>query len=106
MNRIYYLTRSTHGDYSLFCDEPTLDDDGYYTVLINLYDDFDLFNKLSVGEQLELNSEIFDYIDTKSEVIPSNYKLKVKFIGRKLKQKDKEIVEYIAIRSKHDILLS
>ena len=72
-----------------------LDDDGYYTIIINLYDGFSLYNNLSVGKQLELNSEIYNYIDTKSMVIPYSYKLKVKFIGRKLDNEDKKMIEYL-----------
>lgn len=30
MNKEYWLTRDKYGDYSLFDEEPTLDDDGCY----------------------------------------------------------------------------
>ena len=78
-----------------YIEKEFLDKDGYYTIIINLYEGFSLFNELSVGRQLEVNSEIFDYIDIKSEVIPSSYKLKVKFIGRKLEDEDKEKIKFL-----------
>ena len=72
-----------------------LDKDGYYTIGINLYKEFLLYNGLSVGEQLELNDEIFNYIDNKSEVIPNNYKIKIKFIGRKISDEDRKRIDYL-----------
>ena len=67
-----------------------LDEDGFYTIDINLDNKFCIYNELSVGKQLELNDDIFNYIDNKSDVIPNDYKLKIRFAGRKLREEDKK----------------
>lgn len=67
--------------------------DEYFIIDVYLYKELSLFNRLSVGKQLELNNEIIEYIDNKSEVIPNKYKLKIRFLGRKLSIEDKNIID-------------
>ena len=78
-----------------YINKEFLDKDGFYTINVNLYKGFSLYNELSFDKQKELNDEIFNYIDNKSEVIPNEYKLKIKFIGRKLDEEDKKRIEYL-----------
>ena len=78
-----------------YINKEFLDEDGFYMINVNLYKGFSLYNELSFDKQKELNDEIFNYIDTKSEVIPNEYKLKIKFNGRKLDEEDKKRIEYL-----------
>ena len=67
--------------------------DNYFIIDVYLYKELSLYNQLSVGKQLELNKEIIEYIDEKSEVIPNEYKLKIRFLGRKLSIEDQNIID-------------
>lgn len=57
-----------------------------------LYDDLALFDPLSMGRQLDLNPEIYDFIDRKSYLIPAHTPLIIRFHGRALTPEDQACV--------------
>lgn len=76
MSRIKYIKKA--GAYL----RSQREEDGRVGIDINLNNDIELYNPLSVSCDLELNSEIYDYIEEQSNLIPSNIPLKIRFHGR------------------------
>lgn len=69
-----------------------LDNDNCAVIYVNIDDGFELFNKLSVKNQLTLNDEIFNYIESKAKHISIEYEVKINFIG-KFNDDNKEIIK-------------
>ncbi|MGN0599788.1 MAG: hypothetical protein ACI4JK_07810 [Oscillospiraceae bacterium] len=55
--------------------------DGMAQIDVHLYKDVDLFNPLSFGKQRDLNSDIYELIDTKLYTIPLKYPIRICFHG-------------------------
>lgn len=55
--------------------------DGMAQIDVNLYEGVDLFNPLSFGKQRDLNSDIYELIDTKLYTIPLKYPVRICFHG-------------------------
>ena len=86
-----------------YIDREFINEEGYAVININLYNGVQLFEPFSYKNQLELNSEIYDYIDNKVAVIPKDIPLKVIFRGKKISEKNqneikKLIREHYAIK--------
>ncbi len=70
-----------------------LDENGTAVIEINGYCGLVWFEPLSSGKQLELNSEIYEYIDKKVKGIPINYFIKLKFINSNLSEDKKQRIK-------------
>lgn len=55
--------------------------DGKAQIDIHLYDGVELFNPLTFGKQRDLNSDIYDLVDTKLYTIPLRYPVRLCFHG-------------------------
>lgn len=67
-------------------------EDGVAVINIALYDDFEIFDPLTAGKQLELNQDIYDLIDRKSNLIPASIPITVRFTGRNLTEAEQKII--------------
>lgn len=72
-----------------------LTEDGKAQLDVHLTDNIELFNPLSIGRQLELSNDIYDYIDTKLDTIPAIHPIRICFIGPKLDEKTQELIKEI-----------
>lgn len=67
-------------------------EDGVAVINIALYDGFEVFEPLTSGKQLELNQDIYDLIDRKSNLIPASVPIAVCFTGRKLAEAEQNTI--------------
>lgn len=67
------------------------DKDGYAVVDVNLNDNAELYNPLSVNKNRDLSDGIYDYIEAQTNVIPSNIPLRIRFHGDVEKEEQEEI---------------
>lgn len=67
-----------------------IDSDGKGRILIRIPEDYEVLDPLTMGGQKELNQEIFDCIDRKSDLIPSVVKLRIEFHGRACSEEEQE----------------
>lgn len=67
-----------------------IDSDGKGRILIRIPEDYEVLDPLTMGGQKELNQEIFDCIDRKSDLIPSAVKLRIEFHGRVFSEAEQE----------------
>ncbi|MGN0585617.1 MAG: hypothetical protein ACI4JD_09205 [Ruminococcus sp.] len=72
-----------------------IDGDGMISIDINLNNDYELYNPLSAGSDRELNSDIYDYIEEKSNLIPCNIPLRIRFHGRKFSDDEQNNIREI-----------
>ncbi|MGN0632951.1 MAG: hypothetical protein ACI4JW_03695 [Oscillospiraceae bacterium] len=92
MSRIKYIKKA--GAYL----RSQREEDGRVGIDINLNNDFELYNPLSVNCDLELNSDIYDYIEEQSNLIPSNIPLKIRFHGRSFSDDEQNNIREIIKR--------
>lgn len=70
-----------------------INEEGNAVINIKLYDDLDIYDKLSYENQAELNSEIYRYIDQKVKIIPAHIPLKLVFHGKRIEKDEQEIIK-------------
>lgn len=78
-----------------YIDQEYMDADGYAVIDIALYDGFARYNPLSLGRQLDLNEEIYDFIERKASIIPAQLPLKLCFHGGNLDAAEQERVRQL-----------
>ncbi|MBR1423514.1 MAG: hypothetical protein IJ571_08765 [Ruminococcus sp.] len=66
------------------------DSDGRVTIDVNLPDDYEIYDPLSVGFGNKLNSEIYDYIERQANLIPASIPLKIRFHGRSFSEEEQQ----------------
>ena len=74
------------------------DNDGRICIDVNLSPSFEIYDPLSIGYDNELNSDIYDYIEEKANLIPSNIPLKIRFHGRSFSEEEQENIRRIMKR--------
>ena len=72
-----------------------LTDDGDADILLKINNKDELFDSKTCNNQLDLNSEIYDYIDMKTSMLNNDIKLNLRIISDKLNQSDEEKVKHI-----------
>ncbi len=72
-----------------------LTDDGDADILLKINNKDELFDSKTCNNQLDLNSEIYDYIDMKTSMLNNDIKLNLRIISDKLNQNDEEKVKHI-----------
>ena len=78
-----------------YIDQEYMDADGYAVIDIALYDGFARYHPLSLGRQLDLNEEIYDFIEQKASIIPAQLPLKLSFHGGNLDAAEQERVRQL-----------
>lgn len=75
-----------------YLDKEYLDEDNNAVIFLNAYDDIEWFDKLSTGNQVILNQEIYDYIDRKAYYIPIGYPIIIQFVNVVLNEMEQNLI--------------
>ncbi len=67
------------------------DGEGFAVVDVNITDETELYDPLSLKGHKDLNNEIYDYIDAQTNVIPSAVPLRIRFHGKIEETEQEEI---------------
>jgi hypothetical protein len=78
--KIYSVERKTPSIRE-YVESEYLKPDGKSQINVRLYEGLEIFEPLSVGRQLELNSDILSFIDMKLDTIPTLYPVRINFVG-------------------------
>lgn len=89
--------RADHQTLGQYIDEEYMDADGYAVIDINLYDGLALYDPLSMGRQLELSQELYDFIERKAYILPAQLPLKLRFHGGGLSAEEQERIRRLLI---------
>lgn len=71
--------------------EDIIGEDGYAVIDVRLPSADELYNPLSIGTNLDLNPEIYDFIDAQANIIPARIPLRIRFHGSADEQTRQEI---------------
>ncbi len=69
-----------------------LTDKGDANIYLNIENKKDIFDKKTIGPQLELAGDIYDYIDEKASILNNDIQLNLHILNTKLKHEDQEKV--------------
>ena len=72
-----------------------LTDDGDADIFLNINNKDELFDSKTSGNQLDLNSEIYDYIDKKTSMLNNDVKLNLRIVSESINQNDLGKVKHI-----------
>ena len=78
--------------------EALRDAEGRACIDVRLQADTELYDPLSVGENLDLSSEIYAFIDAQANIISSHIPLRIRFRGREVSPQEQENVRQIMRR--------
>lgn len=78
-----------------YIDQEYMDADGYAVIDIALYDGLALYDPLSMGRQLDLSEELYDFIARKAAILPAQLPLKLCFHGGGLDAREQERVRQL-----------
>ncbi len=73
-----------------YVEREYLDEAGNAVIDIRLYEGLELFDSLSMGKQRDINPEIIDFIDRKSNLIPGASPIILRFHGGEVSEEDKQ----------------
>ncbi len=73
-----------------YVEQEYLDEEGNAVIDIHLYEGLELFDPLSMGKQRDINPEIIDFIDRKSNLIPNNHPIILRFHGGTPSEEEKQ----------------
>lgn len=76
-----------------YFEKEYLDEDNNAVIRINAYEGIEWFDMLSIGEQVTLNQEIYDFIDRKAYYIPIRYPIIIQFENVELNEKEQNQVK-------------
>lgn len=71
-----------------YLEKEYLDEDNNAIIFVNAYDGIEWFDKLSIGNQVTLNQDIYDFIDRKAYYIPIRYPIIIQFVNVDLNEKE------------------
>lgn len=72
-----------------------LTDDGNADILLKINSKEDIFDSKTVGNQLDLNKDIYEYIEKKASLLDNDIKLHLKIISNELNLHDIEKIKHI-----------
>ena len=78
--------------------EAIKDAEGFACIDVSLNEDTALYDPISFGENLDLNSSIYDFIDTQANIIPAHIPLRIRFHGSAMSPEEQENVRKIMRR--------
>lgn len=78
--------------------EALRDAKGRACIDIKLNADTELYDPLSVGENLDLNGDIYAFIDAQANIIPARIPLHIRFCGREVSPQEQENIRQIMRR--------
>ena len=72
-----------------------LTDDGDADIFLNIEDKCELFDSRTVGDQLDLVSDVYDFIEEKTSMLENDVQIHLHIIGIDLDSKEQEAVKHI-----------
>lgn len=72
-----------------------LTDDGDADIMLKISSVDELFDSRTMGNQLDLNKKIYDFIDDKASMLDNDINLNLNIVGASLEQRDIERVKHI-----------
>ena len=72
-----------------------LTDDGDADIYLNINSKDELFDSRTTGNQLDLCRDVYEYIEEKTSMLENDVQISLHIIGRKISQKDQELVKHI-----------
>ena len=72
-----------------------LTDDGDANIYIKLDNKDELFDKRTIGDQLDLNYKIYKYLDSKSAMLRNDIQINFHILGLELDQNEKEKIKHL-----------
>lgn len=72
-----------------------LTDNGDADILLKINNKYELFDSRTQGNQLDLNANIYNYIDNKSSMLNNDIQLTLNIIGIDLEQSEKEKIKHM-----------
>lgn len=72
-----------------------LTDNGHAVILLRISDKYELFDPRTYGNQLDLDNNIYDFIDNKSAMLNNDIKLKLHIISTDLEKSDEEKIKHL-----------
>ncbi len=70
-------------------------DDGDADIFLNIEDKYDLFDSRTVGEQIDLESDVYDFIDEKTAMLGNNVPINLHIIGYEFTPHEQGIIRHI-----------
>ena len=72
-----------------------LTDDGDADIFLNIEDKCELFDSRTVGDQLDLVSDVYDFIEEKTSMLENDVQIHLHIVGIDLDSKEQEAVKHI-----------
>ena len=72
-----------------------LTDDGDADIFLNIEEREDLFDSRTIGDQLDLVSDVYDFIEDKTSMLENDVQIHLHILGIKLDSKEQEAVKHI-----------
>ena len=72
-----------------------LTDDGDADIFLNIEDKCELFDSRTIGDQLDLVSDVYDFIEEKTSMLENDVQIHLHIIGIDLDSKEQEAVKHI-----------
>ena len=72
-----------------------LTDDGDADIFLKINHKDEIFDNRTMGAQLDLNHEIYDFIEEKTSMLDNDVQINLHIVGCRLKNKDQELIRHI-----------
>ena len=72
-----------------------LTDDGDADIYLNINSKDELFDSRTTGNQLDLCKDVYEFIEEKTSMLENDVQISLHIIGKKISQKDQELVKHI-----------
>ena len=72
-----------------------LTDDGDADIFLNIEEKSELFDSRTIGDQLDLISDVYDFIEEKTSMLENDVQIHLHILGIKLDSKEQEAVKHI-----------
>ncbi len=72
-----------------------LTDDGDADIFLNIEDKYDVLDSWTIGNQIDLEKEIYEYIDDKTSMLGNHVPINLHFMGYEFTSKEQGIIKHI-----------
>lgn len=72
-----------------------LTDDGDADIFLKVDQKDDLFDKRTMGSQLDLNSDVYNFLEEKTSMLDNDIQINLHIVGSTFDNKDKELIKHI-----------
>ena len=68
---------------------------GYAEIFLNIAEKNELFDTWTIGEQIDLEDDVYEYIEEKSSMLGNNIQLKLNITGCEFTPREQEIIRHV-----------